>query len=145
MSPATSAKARILVVEDNPADVDLLRRAFAHAGLDCDLTVIDDGEEALAFIHQSGVYAGAPAPDLAIVDVNLPKHDGLEIVQEMRASPLYRGTPVMILTSSSLPRDRARAEKLAAGRYVIKAADLDEFLRIGGTVKEMLEEGRKRR
>jgi chemotaxis family two-component system response regulator Rcp1 len=131
-------KNHLLVIEDNPADVDLLRRALASAGLHCQLTVIDDGAEALAFFQQG---SAAPAPDLAIIDLNLPKHGGMEIIERMRANPTYARVPVVVLSSSSSPRDRAKMENFDVKRYIVKPADLEEFLRIGWQIKELLAQG----
>jgi CheY-like chemotaxis protein len=133
-------RVQILVVEDNAADVELLRRAFEDADLDCELTVIDDGGEAMAFAQQRGKYAGAAAPDLAVLDLNLPKNDGLEIVEAMRANRAFAEVPVAVLTSSSSPRDRAKMEAFGIGRYISKPPDLDEYLRIGSILKQFLAE-----
>jgi CheY-like chemotaxis protein len=129
---------QILVIEDNPADVELLRLALAEAGLVCDLTVIVDGAAALALILQMGEEERAP--HLAILDLNLPKHDGLEILEKIRATRSLTTLPIVILSSSSSPRDRARIEKFGVGRYLVKPPSLDEFLRIGLVVKELLSE-----
>jgi chemotaxis family two-component system response regulator Rcp1 len=136
-------KPHILVIEDNPADVELLRRALGNAGLDCELTVIDDGADALSFVRRSVTSSGDLGVDLAIVDLNLPKHSGLEIVEEMRAHELFSGLPVVILTSSSAPRDRAVLERFHIARYIVKPPDLDEFLKIGYQVKEILVESKR--
>jgi CheY-like chemotaxis protein len=129
------ASYRLLVIEDNPADVHLLRSALATAELHCELTVIDDGADALAFLRQPS--ATAP-PDLAIVDLNLPKHSGQEIIEEMRATPAFREVPVVILTSSSSQRDRASLEHTHVRRYIVKPADLDEFMKVGWQIREVL-------
>lgn len=131
-------KVQILVVEDNPADVELLRRALSSAKLDYELTVLDDGAEALAYVRQQGDYSAVNAPDLAVLDMNLPKHDGLEVLTAMRASPKFTEVPVAILSSSSSPRERARMEKLNLGRYLTKPPELEAFLKIGDTLKELL-------
>ncbi len=132
-------KAHILVIEDNPSDVELLRMALRHAGLDCELTIIDDGADALALVSRQ-----VPAPDadldLAIIDLNLPKHGGEEILQALRANPTLSHLPVAILTSSSSARDRLGIHRLRVGRYIVKPPDLDAFLKIGFTVKELLSE-----
>lgn len=132
---------RLLVIEDNPADVDLLRRALASAGLDCQLTIVDDGADALALFQQDSTTL---TPDLAIVDLNLPKHGGLEIIERMRGNPRFADVPVVILSSSSSPRDRAKMENFRIQRYIVKPADLEEFLRIGWHIKELLAQGRGR-
>jgi chemotaxis family two-component system response regulator Rcp1 len=131
-------KIKILVVEDNPADVELLRWALQDAELDCELIVLDDGGEGLAFAQQRGKYAGSTPPDLAILDLNLPKNDGIEILEALRANPMFADTPVAILSSSSSPRERARMEVFRIGRYITKPADLDEYLKVGGILRELL-------
>jgi DNA-binding response OmpR family regulator len=133
-------KPRILLVEDNPGDVDLIRLAFKTAGLDCVLTVMSDGGEALAFINEEGVYAGAPVPDLAILDLNVPKNDGLEILEAMRSSSKFSGLPVAVLSSSSSPRDRFNVERFQIRQFVTKPSNLDEFLKIGNIVKDLLKD-----
>ncbi len=136
------ARLRVLVVEDNPADVELLRYALSSADIHCDLTVIDNGSEALAFFQRRGPYSEAPAPDLAILDLNLPRYDGIEILEAMRANRAFAEVPVAVLSSSSSPRDRAKIEAFHIGRYITKPPNLDEYLRIGQIVKQLLEEGK---
>jgi len=134
-----AAKTQLLVIEDNPADVALLRHALAGAGVECQLTVIDDGADAMTFFRQTGATLEAPqAPDLAIVDLNLPKHSGLEIIEQMRANPRFAEVPIVILTSSSSQRDRARMEKFLVKRYIVKPADLGEFMKVGFQIRELL-------
>lgn len=134
-------KNHLLVIEDNPADVGLLRRALAGAKLDFELTVINDGAEALALLQPG---TGTPAPDLTIVDLNLPKHGGLEVIERMRANPKFHEVPVVILTSSSAPRDRSSLDKFRITKYIVKPADLEEFMRIGFEIREVLEARRSR-
>src|SRR5579864_4857641 len=112
------SKTHILVVEDNPGDVELLRRALQDARVECELTVIDDGAEALALARQSGKYANTAPPDLVIVDWNLPKHGGNEILAALRANPTFAALPVLILSSSSSPRERAQMETFQIGAFV---------------------------
>jgi two-component system response regulator len=132
------SKGRILLVEDNPGDVELLRLALKKAGLDCELTVLDDGADALALVRQQGKYADAPVPHLAVLDLNVPKYDGIEILAAMRANPAYAAVRVAVLSSSSSPRERANIEKFQVSRFITKPLDLDEFLRIGVVLKELL-------
>jgi len=135
-----TAKIRILVIEDNPADIELLRWALEGAGVICELTVIEDGGEALACIQHREKFVGSHMPDLAILDLNLPKYDGLEILEAMRADQDFASVPVAVLSSSSSPRDRSRMEAFNIGRYITKPPDLDEYLQIGFVLKELLEE-----
>lgn len=133
-----SRKPHILLVEDNPGDVDLLRLAFETAELDCELTVLDDGGEALALVRQEGKYAEIPPPDLAILDLNVPKNDGLEILEAMRSNETYADVAVAVLSSSSSPRERAAMERFHIRRFIRKPSDLEEFMQIGSIVKELL-------
>jgi CheY-like chemotaxis protein len=129
-------KIRILLIVDNPTDVELFRRALFTAGLVCDLTVLEDGEEALDLLRRSD--GEGALPDLVVLDLNLPKHDGVEVLQAMRATARYTTVPVAILSSSSSPRERARIEPLRVSRYITKSPDLDQFMKIGFTVKELV-------
>jgi len=135
-------KPRILVVDDNPADVELLRYALGRAGMAFDLTVIAEGDEAMAFARHQGKYADVPAPDLVILDLNLPRYDGIEILEAMRGNPSFIDVPVAVLTSSSSPRDRVKIEAFSVGRYITKPSVLDEYLQIGSAVKQLLQETR---
>jgi CheY-like chemotaxis protein len=124
---------RILLIEDNPADVALLRLAFKSAQLDCELTVIEDGAEAMTYVR------GGRAPDLVVLDLNLPKNDGIEVLEVIRDAPQYAHVPVAILSSSSPARERAKLAPFAISRFITKPPDLDEFLQIGSTLKSVLE------
>lgn len=131
-------KARVLVVEDNPGDVELLRMALREAEIDCELTVIEDGGDALRYLLALGEHSDAPVPDVAILDLNVPKIDGLEILEAMRASPRSAQIPVAVLSSSSSLRDRAKMQSFGANLYITKPSDLDEYLRIGFQLKTLL-------
>ncbi len=133
-------KTRILVVDDNPGDVALLRWSLEAAKVDFDLTVIEDGAEALMLAQQRGKYAWADAPDLAILDLNLPRNDGIEILRAMRASGPFADVTVAILSSSTSPRDRERLDEFGIDCYLAKPADLEEFRQIGRTVRALIEE-----
>ena len=134
------AHLNILLIEDNPGDVDLLRLAFSNARFECELTVLDDGGEALALVRQEGKYATLQPPDLAILDLNIPKNDGLEILEAMRANGMYAEVPVAVFSSSSSPRERAAMERFRIRRFITKPSDLEEFMKIGSLVKELLGE-----
>ena len=129
---------RILVVDDNDADTYLLRRALIHAGLDCDLTVIDDGAEALAFANRQGKYAGSPVPNLSVIDLNLPKYGGNEILKAIRQNKDLQNLPVVVMTSSAAPGERARIEELGVERFITKPPELEDFMQIGDVFKELL-------
>ena len=131
---------RILLVEDNPSDAFLVRKALENAEVNFDLTLIEDGAEAMAFVRREGKYATAPTPDLAVLDLNLPKHDGSEILKEMRQSPLSN-VPVVILTSSPSPSERQKLEAFHIMRYIIKPDNLKEFLQVGKLLRNVLSRG----
>ncbi len=132
----------IVVVEDNASDVDLLKLAIKNEGLECKLTVVEDGGDALDLVRQRGKYAGVPPPDLMLLDLSLPKNDGPEILEALRANPVFADLKVAVLSSSSSPRDRARLDQFHISRFVTKPADLDEYLRIGGIVRQLLTQER---
>jgi CheY-like chemotaxis protein len=129
---------RILLVEDSPGDVFLLREALQQAGLNYELTVIHDGEEALAFARSFSEPLAPDIPDLAVIDLNLPKVSGTEIIEAMRENGPLKDLPVAILTSSSAPWDRARAHSLGIQKYIAKPSDLEEYLKVGFILKELL-------
>lgn len=122
---------RILVAEDNPADVYLLREAMSHQAERVELIVVSDGEQALEFIDRTAAFADAPIPDLFVLDLNLPKSDGSDVLKRIREKPEYTGVPVVVLTSSDSPRDRSVVSSLGAESFLTKPSDLDEFLALG--------------
>jgi CheY-like chemotaxis protein len=125
----------ILMVEDNPGDVRLTREALKESRVLSNLSVVDDGVEALAFLRREGKYAAAPRPDLIFLDLNLPRKGGLEVLAEIKKDDRLRRIPVVILTTSTAPDDIGRAYDLYANCYVTKPADLDEFLQVVKSVQ----------
>jgi len=139
-----SERAHILLVEDNAADIYLFRKALERAQLDCELTVVEDGGEALAFVQDEGNAARLP-PDLAVIDLNIPRHDGIQVLRAVRKNKLLANIPVILTSSSpSLPLP-AIIEQLNITRYIPKPLDLEAYLQIGTVVKELLCESRARR
>jgi CheY-like chemotaxis protein len=128
----TKSLPRVIVMEDNPADVLLIREALQEQGVEADLVVVPDGEAALEWVS-----AGAPA-DLILLDLNLPRHDGIEVLEKIRATHNLRDVPVAVFSSSDSPQDRAGAEQLGADRFIAKPCTLDEFLLVGRDIKAML-------
>lgn len=120
----------ILMVEDNPGDVRLTMEALEEGKLHNRLDVVEDGEQALAFLHRTGKYKDAPTPDLILLDLNLPKRDGREVLSEIKTNEHLRNIPVVILTSSQAEEDITRAYDLHANAYVSKPVDLDSFIRV---------------
>jgi CheY-like chemotaxis protein len=129
---------RIVLMEDNPSDIFLLRRALDEHGVTYRLETVSDGERAFELVSDIG--AGKErAPDLMILDLNLPRHDGIEVLQKCRSLDALRGVPCMILTSSDSPRERDRAESLGVNAFVHKPIMLDDFMELGAHVRKLLE------
>jgi len=125
----------IFLAEDNPADVYLLKEALAVESSDAvDVIVAQDGEEAMDFVERRGAFQHTATPDLIVLDLNLPKSDGSDVLRSIRESSVLSSVPVVILTSSDSPRDRAAVESLGANHYITKPSDLDAFLALGGTL-----------
>lgn len=129
---------QILLAEDNPADVYLIRQALAENCVECLLRVARDGKEALSMLCVEEGVASAATPDLILLDINLPQHDGTEILQCIRDDSRLAAVPVIVLTSSDSPADRLSATQLGAARFIKKPSLLDEFLAIGAVIREVL-------
>jgi CheY-like chemotaxis protein len=127
-------------VEDNPADVGLVREALEEHSVDCELLLINNGEGAIRFIADAEAQ-GPSCPDLIILDLNLPKKPGRDVLEKIRESQHWRHVPVVVVTSSDAPRDRDDAGRLGASRYVRKPSRLADFLELGAVFKAMLEDG----
>ncbi len=126
----------ILLVEDNPGDVFLTQEAFREGRLPHRLSVVEDGEEALLFLRREGKHSGAPQPDLILLDLNLPKKDGRELLGEVKTDPELRQIPIIVLTTSGAEQDIARAYKLHANCYLTKPIQMDDFLKTIRSVEE---------
>ncbi|WP_293027171.1 response regulator [Natronococcus sp.] len=120
--------AQLLLVEDNPGDVRLTREAFKQGRIDNDLHTVSDGSDALDFLHQRGEYEDAPRPDLVLLDLNLPRKDGEEVLADLKDDSELQSIPVIILTSSRAEEDIARSYELHANAYLTKPVDPDEFI-----------------
>ena len=117
---------KILLVEDDPGDVELTQQALSESQLALDLRVVSNGEDALAFLRQEGEYRSAPPPDLMILDLNLPGLDGQEVLAEIRSDEHLKLIPVVIFSTSSAPEDINNSYKLGANCYLQKPSDLEE-------------------
>ncbi|WIM06289.1 MAG: response regulator [Candidatus Nitricoxidivorans perseverans] len=122
--------AEFLLVEDNPGDVRLTREALSESKLRNNLTVVGDGVEAMAFLRREGKYAGAARPDLILLDLNLPKKSGREVLAEIKADPSLRRIPVVVITSSEAEQDIFATYNLHVNCYVTKPVDLDQFIKV---------------
>ncbi|HSW08310.1 response regulator [Aquabacterium sp.] len=120
----------ILMVEDNPGDVRLTREAFKDGRIWNRLHVVEDGLAALDFLYRRGTHADAPRPDLILLDLNLPRMDGREVLSVIKADPLLRIIPVVVLTTSQAEEDVLRAYHLSANCYVTKPVDFEQFIRV---------------
>jgi CheY-like chemotaxis protein len=128
----------VLLADDNPSDVYLIREALREHSVDCVLRVVSDGKDALGVISGETGSPDAGSISLIILDLNLPRHDGIEILQKLRESVTLGHVPVVVLTSSDSPRDRILANELGATRYLRKPSNLDEFLGLGAIFKDLL-------
>jgi len=118
----------ILLAEDNPGDVELIHEAFQTGKVLNHISLATDGEEAMAFLNHGRGYESAPHPDLILLDLNIPKKDGFEVLKEIREHPRLSRVPVIILTSSQADRDIVKSYDLRANCIISKPVDVDEFL-----------------
>jgi two-component system response regulator len=132
-------KTRILLAEDNDGDVFLVRRALEKRGFLHEMVVAHNGEEALAWLEgHAGVSHKDAAPELILLDLNLPRIDGAQLLSHIRKSDCFSATPVIVLTSSDSPKDRQMALELGANLYFRKPTDLASFMDLGRIVEETL-------
>jgi CheY-like chemotaxis protein len=123
----------ILLVEDDPGDQELTRRALTEDVVETDLRVACDGEEALDYLHQRGAYAApgdAPTPNLVLLDLNMPKLDGREVLRQMKADERLRKIPVVILTTSQQETDIVRSYDLGCNSFISKPVDVEDFIQV---------------
>lgn len=125
----------VLLVEDNPADARLTQEALAESKMINRLHHVRDGVEALQFLRREGEYANAPAPDVMLLDLNMPRKDGRQVLAELKADPELRMIPVVVLTTSEAERDVHKSYELHANCYITKPVDLDKFIHIVRTIE----------
>jgi CheY-like chemotaxis protein len=126
----------VLMVEDNPGDVRLTQEALREAKVRNNIYVVTDGVEALAFLRRQGRYADVPRPDVILLDLNLPKKDGREVLAEIKADPNLGRIPVVVLTSSEAEEDILKAYNLHANAYVAKPVDLEKFIAVVKAIED---------
>lgn len=129
----------IVLVEDSAADVFLVREALEQAGVQSELKVLCDGEEAIQFVESIESNENALGPSLIILDLNLPLVSGEQVLAHVRRTRKCGATPVIILTSSESPRDREAVVRLGANEYFRKSSNLDDFMRVGTVVRSLLD------
>jgi len=136
MTPTPSRPIEILLVEDNPGDVDLALEALRDSRVANTLHSVLDGQEALDFLYKKGAYADAPTPDLILLDLNLPKIDGREVLENIKHSDQLRRIPVVVLTTSKSEVDIVRSYDLHANCYISKPIDLDQFIKVVSSIED---------
>lgn len=122
--------AEFLLVEDNPGDVRLTCEALTESKVKNNLSIVGDGLEAMAFLRREGKYADAPRPDVILLDLNLPKKNGLEVLEEIKADSSLKRIPVVIVTSSEAEQDVLKTYDLHVNCYVNKPVDLEQFIKV---------------
>jgi CheY-like chemotaxis protein len=132
----TTLPIQVLLVEDNPGDAHLTKIALADGKMHINLSIVEDGVEAIAFLRRQGKYAEAPHPDLILLDLNLPKKDGREVLKEIKTDQLLKRIPVVILTTSQAEEDILKAYDLCANCYIAKPVDFDQFIKIVQSIED---------
>jgi CheY-like chemotaxis protein len=133
----------ILLIEDSPGDVELTKEAFASWEIPHVLEVVNDGEEALQFLHQKGKYAGKESPNFIILDLNLPRKDGAEVLKELREDMTLNEIPIVILSTSNAEADIQKCYDLGAYSYFVKPVDIDNFYDIIKSIEDLWIHGHK--
>jgi len=129
-----AAPIEILLVEDSPGDARLTQEAMRDAKVQNNLHIASDGMEATSFLWRRGKHANAPRPDLILLDLNLPKKGGREVLEEIKLDPSLKSIPVVVLTTSAAEEDILRSYQLHANCYITKPVDLDQFLKVVKTI-----------
>ena len=126
----------ILLVEDNPGDAELTAEALRHGKVFNQMHVVEDGEAAMAFLRHQEQYASVPRPDVVLLDLNLPRKDGREVLAEIKADDELKQIPVIVLTTSEAEEDILRAYNLAVNCYITKPVDLDQFIKVVRAIED---------
>lgn len=127
---------QVLMVEDNPDDVLLTREALKDAKVHCNLHVVEDGVQALEFLKKRGEFADSPRPDIILLDLNLPRKDGREVLADIKSDETLRMIPVVVLTTSESPDDIARAYNSHVNCYITKPVDFDQFIKVVRSIED---------
>ena len=126
----------ILLVEDNPGDVELAREALEGGQMRCVLHVVDDGEAAMAFLRCQGQYSSVPRPDMVLLDLNLPKKSGRDVLAEIKSDDGLKRIPVVVLTTSNAEEDILKSYNLHANCYITKPIDLNTFIKVVQAIED---------
>ena len=135
MTEMQTRPVELLLVEDSPGDVRLTIEALKEGRVINNLTVVQDGEEAIAFLRRQGQYANAARPDLILLDLNLPRKSGMEVLAEIKTDPDLKQIPVVVLTTSQAEQDVLRTYQLHANCYIVKPVDLNQFMAVVQAIK----------
>jgi len=127
----------VLIVDDSEADSHLTTTALRDARISNDVRIVEDGDQAMAFLHREGSYRHAPRPDLVLLDLNLPKKDGFAVLQEIKTDPSLKTIPVIVVSGSDRPEDIAHAYDLGVAAYLVKPLNVDEYFIAIRAVKEL--------
>lgn len=127
---------QVLMVEDNPDDVDLTREALKDAKVHCDMHVVEDGVEALDFLRRQGRYGAAVRPDIILLDLNLPRRDGREVLTEIKTDGNLLSIPVVVITTSAAEEDILRAYNNHVNCYITKPVDFDQFVKVVKSIED---------
>jgi CheY-like chemotaxis protein len=136
MTTAIGRPAEVLLVEDSPGDVRLTREALKEGKVRNNLSVVSDGVEAMEFLRREGKYKDAPRPDIVLLDLNMPRKDGREVLAEMKSDEQLKRIPVVVLTTSEAEQDILRTYDLHANCYLTKPVDLEQFISIVKSVED---------
>jgi CheY-like chemotaxis protein len=128
----------VFLVEDNPADIFFVRAALKSEGFDSEIILAQDGKKAIEFVEATDANPAAPCPQIILLDLNLPCASGMDVLRRLKRSVRCAHVPVIIVTSSDTASDRAEAASLGANRYFLKPQNLDEYMKLGLVVKEVL-------
>jgi CheY-like chemotaxis protein len=126
----------ILLIEDNPGDARLTREALSQSKVSNNLHHARDGEEAMRFLKREGQFANAPTPDLVLLDLNLPRRDGREVLEDVKRDPLLKHIPVVVLTSSEAEEDILRSYRLHANCFITKPVDLEQLTKVVQAIEQ---------
>jgi two-component system response regulator len=136
MNSGVHKSIEILLVEDNPGDVRLTQEALREGKIRNSLHVVEDGESAMAYVRREGEYTGMPRPDLILLDLNLPRMDGREVLAEIKADPDLKRIPVVVLTTSQAEEDVLKVYNLNANCYITKPVDFEQFIKVVSAVED---------
>jgi CheY-like chemotaxis protein len=136
LPPPSALPIEVLLVEDDPGDVLMTQEAFEEHKVRNRLSVVHDGVDALAFLRREGEFVAAPRPDLILLDLNLPRRDGREVLAEIKNDPALRQIPVVVLTTSQADEDIVRSYQLHANAYVTKPVDFERFITVVRQIDE---------